>query len=257
MSILSLNLLEAHNSHAFVLVSTPNDVVSVDAGNSTWKNVRNLTFQSVRDNVESMKHEMIVQDEQGTSQVGRRVAVMLYTHLRWDQHMMNHSLRVALYAKWLARKLGLPDTDVKRVEIAAIVHDIGKLRVPSHILSKPGKLTLEEWEVVKRHPQDSRDILQEIPSLRAVAQLTAYHHECWDGSGYPYGLSGRDIPVESRIISIADAYDAMTSRRAYRSEMSKEQAVHELIKGAGSQFWPAGVDAFLEVLHHCESNKCM
>ena len=78
-----------------------------------------------------MKHEMIVQDEQGTSQVGRRVAVMLYTHLRWDQHMMNHSLRVALYAKWLARKLGLPDTDVKRVEIAAIVHDIGKLRVPS------------------------------------------------------------------------------------------------------------------------------
>lgn len=214
-----------------------------------------LTKVILRSTVFTMRYQEAIHESQIESRVGRYTALLLYMHRRWDQQMMNHSIRVARYASQLATKLGLAPEDVERVEITAIVHDIGKLYVPMHILNKPGKLTRDEWEVIKRHPQDSKEILQAIPPLRAVAHLTACHHERWDGNGYPYGLRGREIPIESRIISIADAYDAMTSRRAYRPEMSCEQAAQELVNGSGKQFWPTGVEAFLEVLASARFSK--
>lgn len=184
--------------------------------------------------------------------VKRHAALMLYLHKRWDLPMADHSLRVAAYAAQLARHMGFPEDFVRRVEVVSIVHDIGKLYVPKSILSKPGKLTNGEWEIIKRHPQDSREILFDMDLFGDMAYLAACHHERWDGHGYPYGLSGQKIPLESRIISIVDAYDAMTSHRPYRRNLKTAEAVEELKRMSGTQFWTAGVEAFVEGFPHLE-----
>jgi putative nucleotidyltransferase with HDIG domain len=165
-----------------------------------------------------------------------------------DFETMGHSDRTVAYAMKMTKKMGLSDQEQEWIQYAAILHDIGKIGIPETILKKPGKLTTEEYEIMKRHPELGAQIVQQIEFLSPVVPLVRADHERWDGKGYPDGLSREQIPVGARIVAIVDAYDAMTADRVYRKSPGKEYAVAELRKYAGAQFDPHLVDLFLKVL---------
>ncbi len=161
-----------------------------------------------------------------------------------DPYTYGHSLRVGHYAAMLARHMGLSEDRVELIGEAGRLHDIGKVHVPDAILNKPAGLTPQEILSVQRHPVMGGDLLDTLELVGCVKFGAAYHHERWDGNGYPYRLRGQDIPLETRIISVVDTYDAMTSNRPYRAAMSHECAVEEIQRVAGSQLDPVVVAAF-------------
>jgi diguanylate cyclase (GGDEF)-like protein/putative nucleotidyltransferase with HDIG domain len=165
-----------------------------------------------------------------------------------DQTAHNHIGRVELYATALARALGMSEPDVQAVKTAALLHDIGKLAVPEHILAKPGPLTPEEFQKVRMHPQIGADIIGAIPFPYPVAPLVLSHHERWDGRGYPMGLKGEEIPRGARILCIVDYFDALTSDRPYHKPMSVDAAADHIRQEAGKALDPEAVDAFLHIL---------
>ncbi|MBI4054538.1 MAG: GAF domain-containing protein [Elusimicrobia bacterium] len=164
-----------------------------------------------------------------------------------DAYTHDHADRARQTARKLAHALGLPDEMVRYVEYAALLHDIGKIGVDETILQKPGKLTAEEYEVMKRHPAIGHQILAPVKFLGPVARMVLYHQEWYNGQGYPEGLKGEEIPLGARIVAIIDAWDAMTSDRPYRKALPREKAISELRKGAGTQFDPRAVEAFLKI----------
>jgi HD-GYP domain-containing protein (c-di-GMP phosphodiesterase class II) len=147
-----------------------------------------------------------------------------------------HSTRLAEWALRVAREVNIPEDRSYQVEVAALLHDIGKVGVPDAILKKNGPLTAEERAIINRHPEYSWSILRLFPGLEEASLYALHHHESVDGTGYPAGLKGQDIPLVSRIISVIDAYDAMVSNRCYRKGLSHEEAVSRLVKGSGTQF---------------------
>ena len=164
-----------------------------------------------------------------------------------DPYTCGHSARVAYLAAALAQKVGLDGGTVERVHIAGLVHDVGKIGVPEAVLGKAGRLTDEEFERIKQHPAIGNKILQGIPALRDVLPGVLYHHERWDGKGYPTGRAGEDIPLFARLIGIADTFDAMSSSRSYRAAMEREKVLAEIRRCAGSQFDPRLVEPFLQI----------
>jgi putative two-component system response regulator len=164
-----------------------------------------------------------------------------------DSETHGHSERVVSYSLRLGREFGLSSEQMKSLEFGSLLHDIGKIGVPDAILRKPAKLTEEEWERMREHPLHGQQILRGIEFLQGAARVVAQHHEKWDGSGYPLGLSGEDIDVCARIFSVADAFDAITSDRVYRRGKSYEAAAQELDDWAGRQFDPRVVEAFHRV----------
>jgi diguanylate cyclase (GGDEF)-like protein/putative nucleotidyltransferase with HDIG domain len=160
----------------------------------------------------------------------------------------NHIRRVQLYAAAVARELGMSDAETQAVRTAALLHDIGKLAVPEHILSKPGPLTAEEFQKVQAHPQVGADIIAAVPFPYPVAPLIRNHHERWDGRGYPRGLKGEDIPLGARILFLVDYFDALTSNRPYHEAMTFEAAVALIEQEAGKALDPRAVEAFIRVL---------
>ncbi len=165
-----------------------------------------------------------------------------------DMYTRGHSERVAVYSEVLARGLTIPDAEIRRIVQAGVMHDVGKIGVRYDMLNKPGKLTPEEIAVFRQHPEKGKRILEPVPCLHGLIDGCWCHHEWWDGGGYPRGLSGHNIPVVGRIVSIADAYDAMTSDRAYRRALSHEVAVGEIERCAGTQFDPELADAFVKLI---------
>jgi diguanylate cyclase (GGDEF)-like protein/putative nucleotidyltransferase with HDIG domain len=164
-----------------------------------------------------------------------------------DVGTARHSQTVGRYAELIARRLGLGDARVERIRAAGVLHDIGKLGVADAVLKKPGALTDEEWADMRRHPELGARILDHA-NLRDISAWVLAHHERIDGRGYPHGLAGADIPLEARILAVADAYEAMTADRAYRAALGHDAAQEELRAGAGTQFDPDVVEAFLAVL---------
>jgi diguanylate cyclase (GGDEF)-like protein/putative nucleotidyltransferase with HDIG domain len=164
-----------------------------------------------------------------------------------DVYTGSHSQRVAELAARTARRLGLPDEEVELTRLAGSLHDLGKLAIPEEILRKPGPLTEPERIVLERHPQIGFRMLESL-GVDPVADWVLHHHERWDGSGYPDGLSGERIPLGARIIFVADAYDAMISERVYRRRVSPEEAIAELGRCAGTQFDPDVVAALADEL---------
>lgn len=164
-----------------------------------------------------------------------------------DRYTCGHSQRVALLTQQLAREVGLGDQIVKRMHIAGLVHDVGKIGVPERVLLKPGKLTDEEFGWIRKHPEMGYRILRDIPQLKDLLPGVLYHHERWDGRGYPKGLRGEDIPYVARLIGLADSFDAMSSTRTYRSAMAREQVLEEIIRCAGSQFDPELAPIFVRL----------
>jgi diguanylate cyclase (GGDEF)-like protein/putative nucleotidyltransferase with HDIG domain len=165
-----------------------------------------------------------------------------------DQTAHNHIGRVQIYATALARALGMSGEDLQAMKTAAILHDIGKLAVPEHILAKPGPLTPEEFQKIRLHPQVGADIIGGIPFPYPVAPLILSHHERWDGRGYPSGLRGEEIPLGARILCLVDYFDSLTSHRPYHKPMPIEAAVAMLQQEGGKALDPTAVEAFLRIL---------
>jgi HD-GYP domain-containing protein (c-di-GMP phosphodiesterase class II) len=164
-----------------------------------------------------------------------------------DSYTQGHCGRVSHYAVEIGKRLGLSRHDLKELELAAILHDIGKIGVKDEILMKPGRLSFEEMRIMHLHPEIGRRILENVEPLRQVAMDILCHHEFINGKGYPQGLKGEKIPVISRIITVADSYDSMSSKRPYRGPLSDDEVCKRLLAGKGRQFDPLMIDAFLDL----------
>ncbi len=176
------------------------------------------------------------------------VAVMADAMGAKDSYTRGHSEMVSRYARLIARHLNLTELERSVVSYAALLHDIGKIGVSDGLLNKPGPLLPEERELVRTHVRVGHDLIHNVPALRPVAHAVLHHHECYDGSGYPHGLTGDAIPVAARIVCVVDAYSAMITRRSYKDAYTEERARAELTRCAGSQFDPRIVEAFLYVM---------
>jgi response regulator RpfG family c-di-GMP phosphodiesterase len=164
-----------------------------------------------------------------------------------DTYTHGHSENVMKYAVALAHYLCMPEEEIENIKFAGLLHDIGKIGVSEAILNKPDRLTDEEFAEIKKHPGIGAKIIADVPFLGALAPLVKYHHEFFDGLGYPEGISGTTIPLGARILSVADAYEAMTSNRPYRKALSPETAIQKLVEAKGKQFDASLVDAFVNV----------
>ena len=165
-----------------------------------------------------------------------------------DHYTFTHSKYVAYYACELAYAIGLKEDVVEIIREAALLHDIGKIGIREDILNKQGKLTSEEYEIMKGHVENSIGIIRYLPSLDYVIPVVISHHERWDGRGYPRGISKEDIPIGGRILCVADSFDAMTSKRSYKESFTLEYAIKELKNQAGKQFDPQLAEVFVRLL---------
>jgi len=165
-----------------------------------------------------------------------------------DKETEEHTRRVTELTLRLAQKLEIPEAEKKHIRRGAILHDIGKVAIPDHILFKPGALTTEEWTIMRRHPLIAEEILMPISYLASALPIPRFHHEKWDGSGYPDGRAGEAIPLAARLFAFADVYDALTSNRPYRPAWSQADALHYIRKNSGSHFDPKIVPAFIHMM---------
>ena len=165
-----------------------------------------------------------------------------------DPYTNGHSNRVAKYTRLIAEEMGFEGEELNRIYYVALLHDCGKIGVPDNILGKPGRLTDEEFQIIKSHTIHGSEILSHFKSLPNVNEGARYHHERYDGKGYPEGKAGEDIPLIARMICVADSYDAMNSNRVYRNKLSKEDIINEIEKNKGTQFDPKIADIFLKII---------
>ncbi len=156
-----------------------------------------------------------------------------------------HSTRLAEWALHVAGELGLDPSSLSDLEVAALLHDIGKIGIPDAILHKPAKLTDEEYSLMKKHPEYGWAVMRNVPGMERASLMILHHHESYDGKGYPAGLKGEEIPIGSRIVSVIDAFDAMVSSRPYRAGLPYAEAERRLLAASGTQFDPGVVDRFL------------
>ena len=161
-----------------------------------------------------------------------------------DHYTGGHIKRVVHFSVCIAKHIPLDEEEIDRVRLAAILHDVGKIGIEDHILKKPAPLDLYEWPLMKKHPELGYQIMKQVEGLEDVIEGMRFHHERWDGKGYPMGLKGEEIPLIARIISVGDTYDAMVSKRPYKNGMHPEKAYDEIVRHAGTQFCPKVVEAF-------------
>jgi putative nucleotidyltransferase with HDIG domain len=166
-----------------------------------------------------------------------------------DSYTAGHSRRVTEIAMAIAARLALSKEDVKTLRLAGMIHDVGKIGIEDTILRKPGRLTDEEFAMIRSHPERGVQIIEPLDFLRGALPIVRHHHECFDGRGYPDGLKGEAIPLGARIVAIADTYDAITSSRAYRRARGQEAALAEIERCSGTQFDPDLASLFLEICH--------
>ena len=203
-----------------------------------------LELDELTKNLERKVEQKTRQVEQLSFEIIATIASMIEAK---DSYTKGHSIRVAEYSALVARELGWEEEEIQNLKYVALLHDIGKVGIPDNVLNKPGKLTQMEFEIIKSHTTIGGDILKDIETIPHVDSGAKYHHERYDGSGYPCGLSGEDIPVVARIIGIADSFDAMNSKRIYRDRLPDEVIRKELVNGSGKQFDPKYLEIFLKL----------
>ncbi|MHC1770196.1 MAG: histidine kinase N-terminal 7TM domain-containing protein [Flexilinea sp.] len=220
-------------------------VVSVAVGSDT----KHSSAQNIREVVKASENEMY-HDKIKTSKMMRDQTIQLIINTLNEKYEneQTDSGRVAALSEYIGIALNLPENDLKYLEIAGTLHDIGKIVVPYEIINKSGKITSEEYEIIKRHPEAGYQILRSVDELAPIADYVLSHHEKWDGTGYPRNLKGEEIPLIARIIAVADAYEAMTANGKYHKIKDKETAKQELVRNSGTQFDPDIVKVFLNIL---------
>jgi HD-GYP domain-containing protein (c-di-GMP phosphodiesterase class II) len=196
----------------------------------------------------SFRYQMMKLEDRYRKQVLAMACTLISVVDLRDSYTGGHSSRVGAYARSIALQLGMQDAQLDNVVMAALMHDIGKVGVPDHVLLKPGKLTDEEFEQIRKHPELGWMALKSIDEFKSASLIVLHHHERMDGHGYPGGLKGTAIPLGSRIIAVADSYDAMTTDRPYRPALTRQRAVDELLSSAESQFDTTVLAAFLDSL---------
>lgn len=207
----------------------------------TIKDIREMESQRNREQLESRRRQTEIMSLQMIQTLSTTIEAK-------DEYTKGHSHRVAEYSALIARELGWSEQEVENLRNAAHMHDIGKIGIPDTILNKPTKLLDAEYEVIKKHTVIGAGILRSITLIEHVEEVARYHHERYDGCGYPEGLAGENIPIHARIIAVADSYDAMNSKRIYRNPLSKEEIRNEILKNRGLQFDPCIADIFLKLL---------
>lgn len=197
-----------------------------------------LSLLGMAGQVEQLKNENRKISEQAARTILRALDAK-------DSYTFGHSMRVAYFSMVTGTEAQLSSEEMYELELSAIFHDIGKIGTPDAVLNKPSRLSEEEFNIMKQHPEKSWEILQDYPAFEKIASNARFHHERYDGKGYPLGLKGEGIPVAARIILIADTFDAMTSTRPYRKGLSYDVAFEELIQFSGTQFDPRLVKLFI------------
>ena len=172
-----------------------------------------------------------------------------------DPYTKRHSIKVSTYATLLAKKIGLSKAEIDRIRLASILHDIGKVGIKEEILLKNDVLTKKEYDEIKRHPEIGVEIIKPIKPMRELIPIIKYHHENYDGTGYPEGLKGRKIPFVSRILAIADVFDALTNKRAYRNAYPIKKALEIMEAEKGKKFDPLLFEKFQECMDNVKSKK--
>jgi len=206
---------------------------------------RVIRLEELNKNLEDKVKEKTVQIEQLSFEIISTIASMIEAK---DSYTKGHSVRVAEYSALIAQELGWKEEEVQNLKYIALLHDIGKVGIPDNVLNKPGRLTDSEFNIIKSHTTIGGDILRDIETIEDVDAGAKYHHERYDGTGYPSGLSGMNIPIVARIIGIADSYDAMSSKRVYRDNLPPDVIRKELVNGRGTQFDPELLDIFVQLL---------
>lgn len=176
-----------------------------------------------------------------------------------DPHTMCHSENVAKYSLQIAEKMRLSKETCDIIRKGALLHDIGKIGIPEHILQKHGRLTNEEYKIIQSHPKIGYEMIKHVGNFHdnGILDIVLYHHERFDGKGYPAGLKGNQIPLYARIVAVADTFDAMTTKRVYRDELSLDYTLNEIWKNKGTQFDPEVVDAFLSLFDQQDLEMCL
>lgn len=214
-------------------------------GIATVDGIKSNIFDAVNEAIESMKNKKLLsEDAQGSSLIHS----LTQTLLESDYETEAHVVRTRNSSAKLGQAMGLSDIDMGKLGLLSILHDIGKVGIPDSILLKPGKLNDEEWIIMKSHTEKGYRIAKSSPELEQIAELILYHHERWDGNGYPAKLKGEEIPLLSRIITVVDSFDVMVNDRPYHKAMPVSAAIEELKRCSGTQFDPNIVDIFLKIL---------
>lgn len=208
------------------------------------ENGKNCTEVYEKKDLEEKKQD----NEKGYNQVSPTIFALMAAIDAKDSFTFEHSENVSKYAERLAMKLGLPKEDIQTARVAGLLHDIGKIGIQDDILKKKGKLTKEEYEIIKTHVEKSVEMIHFLPHMNYVIPAVLSHHERYDGKGYPNGIKGKEIPILGRILAVCDSFDAMVSRRAYKERLSVEYAIGELERGKGTQFDPDVAQAFIEMV---------
>jgi len=209
-----------------------------------------LLFREVKDNrkLQSLNKNLASIYEQLERAEIDTITVLILTEEAKDPYVHGHSKRVAKYSLAIAKAMGFSSKRQRIIERAAILHDLGKLGVMDEILKKPGKLDDEEQKIIRKHPQDGVEILKPLKFLSAEKEIILYHHEWYNGNGYPDGLVGEEIPQGARIVAVADTFDAMNSERSYRKRLPQREIISELKKSSGTQLDPRIIKEFLKLL---------
>lgn len=224
--------------------------LSISIGFATADNPETTMTMLYKNADDIMLHDKLYRSAGMKSEIVKALMAALAER---DYITHGHAARIEKICLEIAKKIRLSSNQQDDLALLAKVHDLGKVGIPDHILSKTGQLTEEEWKIMRQHPEKGYRIATSSPHLAGISRLILCHHERWDGKGYPLGLSGREIPIECRILAIADAYDAMTSVRPYRKQISKDEAILEIKANVGLQFDPDLVKAALPVLRSLEA----
>ncbi len=265
MSIETINILKKLGTYSnFKSLYAPIKVNGVNIGIICLDNFNNLGFN--KDSKKLLKYYAQLISEFYSQRISQEklrktyydVVTALVSAIEVkDSYTQGHGKRVQKYSRKIAEKMNLSDKKIHNISIAALLHDVGKIGISKEILNKPGRLTEKEYNLIKKHPMFSKKIVEKISGFSEVKDLIYAHHEYYDGSGYPLGLKGHELPIEAQIIQVADAYDAMTSDRSYRKAMSNEKAISIIRNESGKQFHPRVVQIAINDVFTKKHKKAM